>query len=193
MEGAKQEDVAVGSVVPGGSAPVVLLNSAVPPYRERMWFNFQKALDGSGLSWQIHLSTIKWTAGTRLLSLKRCFFSSHLKGAGSLRELPVQTTCVLWTWRKLCCTELMSLESCPYIFPEDTVWCLRLMVGSWRWQWWSSPLCLRLWFEALRRNSRGLEAFHLFTCEGRVVYWQIGVWFSGMWTLKQPVVLTTRS
>lgn len=94
--------MAVGSVVPGGSAPVVLFNSAVPPYRGRMWFKFQKALDGSGMSWQIHLSTIKWTAGTRLLPLERGCFSSHLKGAGSLRELPVQTTCVLWTWRKWC-------------------------------------------------------------------------------------------
>lgn len=36
MEGAEQKDVAVGSVVPGGSAPVVLFNSAVPAYRGRM-------------------------------------------------------------------------------------------------------------------------------------------------------------
>lgn len=36
MEGAEQEDVDVGSVVPRESAPVVLFNSAVPPYRGRM-------------------------------------------------------------------------------------------------------------------------------------------------------------
>lgn len=84
MDGAEQEDVAVGSDVPGGSAPVVLFNSAVPPYRERMWFKFQKALDDSGLSWQIHLSTIKWTAGRRL-PLKRGCFSSHDVGVSNIK------------------------------------------------------------------------------------------------------------
>lgn len=45
MEGAEQEDVAVGYVVHGGSAPVVLFNSAVPQYMGRMYVKFQKALD----------------------------------------------------------------------------------------------------------------------------------------------------
>lgn len=57
----------------------------------------------------------------------------------------------------------MSLESCPYIFPEDTVSCLSR-------DGWQLRVTMVIITSLRLRNSQDLDAFHLFMCEGRVVY-----------------------